>query len=198
MRSDYAIILLNVEDACLNGILDVYYMETISQKRRCIVAINMETITMCIMSEKGAMTLIMIDLYLMTSFDFTENPDILRARALLVAGEPAPLDTIMLILNRYIDEYLKENDRILTLQDINANFDFLEHWLTNDDNPVINMKAAGKGKGKEKPIKDAPKGKDGKYAPLQKFEPPIYDVKNWSALALRGQNSNKRVRKLAG
>lgn len=113
---------------------------------------------------------------------------------MMMAGESVPLVAIMLIINRYIDEYLKENDRILTLQAINARFDFLDHWMANDDNPVINTKsAAGKGKAKEKPIKDAPKGKDGKYAPLQKFEPPDYEVKDWSALALRGQNSNKRV-----
>lgn len=56
-----------------------------------------------------------------------------------------------------------------------------------------------KGKGKDKDKASVAGGKDSKIKPvavaepMEKAVPPEYIVKNWSPLALRGQNSNTRV-----
>lgn len=60
--------------------------------------------------------------------------DILRARPYLLSGENVPTDIILYIIKQRMDEYLEENDRVLKIQDINKQFDLLDHWTQNDGN----------------------------------------------------------------
>lgn len=76
------------------------------------------------------------------------------------------------------------------------------NYLSDPVMEQIQPIAKGKGKGKEKekkPPKTASGGKKGKpneiakIEPMEKAIPPEYITKNWSGLALRGQNSNLKV-----
>lgn len=53
VRRDYSVVFINAQNDSLDPILDEFYTEAVLQKRRAIVAINMDYVVMKIMSEKG-------------------------------------------------------------------------------------------------------------------------------------------------
>lgn len=149
-----------------------------------------------------------------------ENPIITKAKDFLLNDLEAPMDTVLYILQKEIGKCLKENDRILKIQEINKNFDFLNYWIANNDgeyllkqkiislsfkiyfsDPIIEMPVAslpgklakGKKPSKEKVSTKKQVVKDPVEELLVKVDPAIYITKNWSSLPLRGQNSNKKV-----
>lgn len=57
---------------------------------------------------------------------------IIKAKEFLANGLEAPIDAVLYIVQNEVLKFLKENDRILKIQEINRNFDFLEYWQAND------------------------------------------------------------------
>lgn len=56
----------------------------------------------------------------------------MAAKESLQNGLELPDDVYLMIIRKRIEELLSENDRILRIQEILKNFDFLDHWTAND------------------------------------------------------------------